>query len=92
MLPNCERCGRTGPRMHGLMTRWFGSHVELRAPAAASYFHLCPRCFRRDIAPDLDAIVAEITHHHLSSTDDAGAPGGAPRPRTPPRLRLIRAG
>lgn len=94
MLPACDRCGTTAPRMHGLMSRWFAGHAGVR-DLAGSYFHLCPGCFDARVAPHLDTILHAVDHEHPqpdSAAADAADPAAAPPRPSSPRLRLVRAG
>jgi hypothetical protein len=59
VLPSCRRCGKTDPRrMIGLMTLWFGPFIDLEP--AHGYFHLCPACFDRFVAPHLDELQSSL--------------------------------
>ena len=62
-LPSCKRCGKENPqRMHGLMSLWFASLIELEADLG--YFYLCPSCHDEIIVPELERIQNRILELH----------------------------
>lgn len=80
-LPSCRRCGESDPRrMIALMTLWFGSFIDLEP--AHGYFHLCPACFQKTVAPHLDDLQDTLARlnpaaaAYLERERDAGGPPG----------------
>lgn len=92
-LPACRRCGVSdADRMIGLMTLWFGALVDLEP--AHGYFHLCPACFGRHIAPGLDGVQKSLVRLNPSAAAylereraaDRGASSGAGSEELPDAL------